>query len=69
MEVHKFTGKDYEEVKKEALEKLNLTEKDVIVYCQTKKGGLFKSDSVELIVTPLADVIEYIKEYLNSLRR
>lgn len=67
MEVNKFVGKDYDEVLKEALETLNLTIDDVIVSSEEKKAGLFKGTQVELTVTPLTDVIEYIKTYIHEV--
>lgn len=67
MEVNKFVGKDYDEVLKEALESLNLTMEDVIVSSKEIKAGLFKGTQVELIVTPLVDVVEYVRAYLYEL--
>ena len=67
MEVNKFIGKDYGEILKDALETLNLTENEVIVSQETKKMGLFKGTQIELTVTPLTDVLEYLKEYLNNI--
>ena len=67
MEVNRFSGKDYDETLKLALETLGLSETDVIIYKEEKKGGLFKGNIYELIVTPLTDVIEYIKTYLSDV--
>lgn len=67
MEVNKFSGKDYDETLKLALDSLGLNETDVIIYKEEKKGGLFKGNVFELTVTPLKDVIEYIKDYLTSV--
>lgn len=67
MEVNKFTGKEYDEVLEKALETLNVTIDDVIVYKEEKKMGLFKGTQIELTVTPLIDVVEYIKEYLSDV--
>lgn len=67
MEVNKFVGKDYDEVLKEALDTLNLSIDDVIVSSKEKKMGLFKGTQLELTVTPLTDVIEYIKEFLKNI--
>ncbi|MCI8498582.1 MAG: KH domain-containing protein [Bacilli bacterium] len=67
MEVNKFSGKDYDSVLEEALSKLNLKEEEVIISSEEKKGGLFKGKLVELTVTPLTDVLEFVKEYLSEL--
>ena len=67
MEVNKFIGKDYDEILREALNTLNLSENEVIVSQETKKVGLFKGTQIELTVTPLIDVLEYLKEYLNNV--
>lgn len=67
MAVNKFSGKEYETVLKEALESLNLKEEDVIIYKEEKKGGLFKGNIVELTITPLTDVLDFVKEYLTDI--
>ena len=67
MEVNRFSGKNYDDTLKLALETLNVSETDVIIYKEEKKGGLFKGNIYELIVTPLTDVLEYIKEYLSDV--
>lgn len=66
MEVHKFSGKDYEETLRLALETLNVSEEDVVIYKEEKKGGLFKSNIFEVTVTPLTEIVDYIKEYLED---
>lgn len=63
----KFTGKDYESVVNEALETLNLTLDDVLITSEEKKAGLFKGTQVEVTVTPLTDVVEFIKAYLSQV--
>ena len=67
MEVNRFSGKDYDETLKLALDTLGVSESDVIIYKEEKKVGLFKGNVYELIVTPLTDVIEYLKEYLSDI--
>lgn len=66
MAVNKFSGKEYETVLKEALESLNLKEEEVIIYKEEKKGGLFKGNIVELTITPLTDVLDFVKDYLTD---
>lgn len=67
MEVHKFSGKEYEEVLKEALETLNITKEEAVIYSEEKKQGLFKGKVIELTVTPYVEILEFIKEYLTDL--
>lgn len=67
MELNKFVGKNKDEVLSEALKSLNLTEDDVIVSSTETKKGLFKSLEYELTITPLTDVLEYVKNYLSTL--
>lgn len=67
MEVNKFSGKDYDETLKLALDTLGVNETEVIIAKEEKKGGLFKGNIYELTVTPLTDVIEYIKSYLTDV--
>lgn len=67
MDVHKFTGKDYETVLQEGLESLGLTEKDVVIFSEEKKLGLFKGTQVEVTITPLTEVLEFVKEYLGDV--
>lgn len=67
MEVHKFSGKDYDSVLEEALTTLGIEKEDAIIYSEEKKKGLFKGTFIELTVTPLVDVLEYIKEFLGDV--
>lgn len=65
--VNKFSGKDYETVLKDGLEQLGLTEKEVIISSKEIKLGLFKGSQVEVTITPLGDVVEYVKEFLSDI--
>lgn len=67
MEVNKFIGKDYDSVLKEGLKTLGLTEKEVIISSEEKKVGLFKGTQVEMIITPLSDVLEFARDYLQDI--
>lgn len=67
MEVNKFSGKDYDSAVQEGLEKLGLTEEDVVISSEEKKLGLFKGTQIEVTITPLTDVLEYVKEYLSDI--
>ena len=65
MKLNVFTGKNYEEVEAEALKNLGLTTDDVVISKKSKKG-LFKNQ-VELIVTPLTEILDFSKEYIKEL--
>lgn len=67
MEVNKFSGKTYDEALKKALKTLNANENEVIIFSEEKKAGLFKGTVYELTVTPLTEIVEYIKNYLDSI--
>ena len=67
MEVNKFSGKDYDSVVQEGLEKLGLTKDDVVISSEEKKLGFLKGTQIEVTITPLTDVLEYIKEYLSEI--
>ena len=65
MKLNVFTGKNYDDVEKQALDNLKLSKDDVIIHSKTKKG-LFKNQ-VELIVTPLTDILDFSKDYIQEL--
>lgn len=67
MEVNKFTGKDYESVLQAGLETLGMTMQEVVVSSEEKKMGLFKGTQVEVMITPLTDVLEFVKDYLTGI--
>lgn len=67
MEIRRFVGKNYDDVKAEALSQLNVVEEETIIIVNEIKGGLFKAAQVELTVVPYSDIIEYIKKYLADL--
>ena len=68
MKSESFTGKNLEELKKEAFEKLGVEEKDCLVSVSSSKSGLFKTkEEFEIKVYKLSDVAEAIKEYLKEL--
>ncbi|MBR1417140.1 MAG: KH domain-containing protein [Bacilli bacterium] len=68
MKYEVFNGKNLEELKKEALESLNLDEKDCLISVTSTKSGLFKTkEEFEIKVYKLVDIAEEIKNYLNEL--
>lgn len=60
-------GKNISDVFNEILEENNLNQNDVIYTSTTKKGKLFKGDSVEVIVFKKEELISEAKEYLKEL--
>lgn len=66
MKYEEFSGKDLESVKKEALEKLNIEEKDCIISTEEVKGGLFKGTTYKVKVYKLNDIAEEIKSFLKE---
>lgn len=68
MNAEVFTGKNLEELKQEAYEKLGLNEKECLVSIKSTKSGLFKTkEEYEIKVYKLSDIAEEIKKYLNEL--
>ena len=68
MKAEVFTGKNLEEVKKEAFEKLGLNEGECLVSVKATKSGLFKTkEEFEVKVYKLEDIAEEIKNYLSEL--
>lgn len=68
MKYEVFTGKNLEELKKEALEKLNLNENECLIGVTSTKSGLFKNkEEFTIKVFKLTDVADEIKNYLNEL--
>ena len=68
MKYEVFSGSNIEEIKKEALEKLNLNECEVIfVIDNYSKKGLLKKENYQLKVYKLTDIVVYIKEFIQEL--
>ena len=63
-----FQGKNLEELKSEALEKLGLNENECLIGISSTKSGLFKTkEEYEIKVYKLSDIADEIKKYLNEL--
>lgn len=67
MDLNVYVGKNYDEILSEALKELKVTEDEVIINKREIKKGLFKGTEIELTVTPLKDVLEYVKEYISDI--
>ena len=68
MKYEVFTGKNLEELKSEALEKLGLKENECLIAVSSTKSGLFKTkEEFEIKIFNLDDVADEIKNYLNEL--
>lgn len=64
MKYELLEGKNIDDLKKEALEKLNCTENDVIFLSNNIKKNLFKSDVIQLKIYRVSDIADYIKSFL-----
>ena len=67
MKYEEFTGKILEDLKKESLEKMQLTENDCIITTKENEGSLFKGKTYTLKVYKLNDVADEIKNYLKTI--
>ena len=68
MEKHKYIGKTKEEAIQNAKEDLQELESDLFIReLETIKGGLFKSQKVEIEVVEKREVIKDIKDYLIKI--
>ena len=66
MKKYVFEGKTLEETKTKALEELNVKEEDTIIKVLEEKQGLLKK-SVKIEITTIQDIINYIKETINTI--
>ncbi len=69
MNIEVFEGKEEQEVIKMGLETLNCEENDVLYYITKTKGGLLKKEVIQVHMTTLTNVSEFIKEYLLKLTK
>lgn len=69
MQVEVFEGKEEKEVLASALESLGLTIDDVMYYVTKTKAGLLKKEVVSVHIATYENIINYIKEYLESLTK
>lgn len=67
MKEYVYEGKDQEVVLKKVLEDLNVTENDFVYTKEEVKGKLFKSGTTKYHVYLNTDILEFIKDYLNTL--
>ena len=67
MQEYIYEGQDKEELLKQALEELDLTEDDVLYSVTKDKVGLFKKEVVKLHVYKMTEVLSFIKHYLEEL--
>lgn len=67
MKEYVYEGKDQEVVLKKVLEDLNVTENDFVYTKEEVKGKLFKSGTTKYHVYLNTDILDFIKEYLNTL--
>ena len=67
MKEYVYEGKDQEVVLKKVLEDLNVTENDFVYTKEEVKGKLFKAGTTKYHVYLNTDILEFVKEYLNTL--
>ena len=67
MKEYVYEGKDQEVVLKKVLGDLNVTENDFVYTKEEVKGKLFKAGTTKYHVYLNTDILEFIKEYLNTL--
>lgn len=66
MQKEVFSGKNLEEAKQEALEKLNASEEEVIIIEKEIKSGLFNK-KCEIYAVLKTDINKFIKDYILKL--
>ena len=67
MKEYVYEGKDQEVVLKKVLEDLNVTENDFVYTKEEVKGKLFMFFTTKYHVYLNTDILEFIKDYLNTL--
>ena len=67
MKYEVFEGKTEEEAKEKALTELNISENECLTRVEKIHTGLLKKESVKLYVYKLTDIVDYLKEYLESI--
>ncbi len=63
----KYEGKTLEEALEKATTELKITSDDFIYKKEEIKGGLFKSSLIRITIYKKEEVIDYAKEFLNSI--
>ena len=67
MKEYVYEGKDQEVVLKKVLEDLNVTENDFVYKKEEVKGKLFKHGTTKYHIYLNTDILDFIKDYLNTL--
>ncbi len=67
MKIEVFEGKTKEEAKEKALAELNVTENEVFIKEEEKKGKLFKATTYICKVVKITDVANFLKEKLAEM--
>ena len=66
---YNYEGKIKEEVLKNCLNELNVSENDLYIKEESQESGLFKSKKIKLICYKKEDIIEYLKNYINDIAK
>lgn len=67
MKLEVFEGKTLEAAKENALNALEVSEKEIMYKTEEKKGGLFKSATYIVKAIKISDIAEYLKEKLSEM--
>jgi len=67
MKVYEYTEKSLELAKEKALYELKSSESDILTKESEENSGIFKSKKYKLYVLKKDDVLEYVKELLNTI--
>ena len=66
MDLYLYEGKVEKDIISKALEDLKVSEEEILYKKETKKGGLFKSESYKYTIIRLADITNYIKDLISK---
>ncbi len=69
MKIEVFEGKEEAETIKKGLEALECSEDEVLYYVTKTKGGLLKKETVQVHMTTLNNISDFVKEYLMRLTK
>lgn len=69
MNINEYIGKEKDELLKNALEELKVSESETYHFFTSEKVGLLKKEQYTLHITTITEVVNFIKEYLISLTK
>ena len=69
MDKYVYNGKTKEEALEEALNDLNVSEKEIFIKEQEQKVGLFKNKRIDLEIIKKSDIIEELKIFIKNITK